>query len=66
MLNNGKSDLDYLVNTLHPKFLVLMHVPPHNYPEWSDKVNQLKTYFPNIILFKNCMETFDFSLDMKN
>lgn len=56
MLNEGKSDLDYLRKTLNPRYLVLMHVPPSLNDEWAEKVGQLKADFPNIILFGNSLE----------
>lgn len=57
MLNEGRSDLDYLIKTLSPQYLVLMHVPPGFNEKWSEKVEQLKPAFPNIVLFRNSLES---------
>jgi L-ascorbate metabolism protein UlaG (beta-lactamase superfamily) len=57
MLNEGKSALDYITKILNPKYIILMHLPPTHYKEWSDKTNQLKQSFPNIILFNNSLES---------
>ncbi len=56
MLSEGKSDLDYLKQTLNPRYIVLMHVPPSLHDEWAKKLEQLKPFFPNIILFNNTLE----------
>jgi L-ascorbate metabolism protein UlaG (beta-lactamase superfamily) len=57
MLHEGKTDLDYLVKTLNPKYIVIMHLPPSFYKEWSEKIAQLKQVFPNITLFNNSLES---------
>jgi hypothetical protein len=57
LLTNGKPSLEYLVKTLNPKYIVVMHVPPSLYEDWSNKVALLKPVFPNIILFRNELET---------
>jgi len=56
MLNDGKSDLDYIRKTLNPKQIIIMHLPPSLYKEWSVKIDQLKQSFPNITLFNNSLE----------
>lgn len=56
LLNEGKTDLDFLRKTLNPKYIIVMHVPPNIYDEWAAKVRQLQQTFPNIILFKNILE----------
>jgi L-ascorbate metabolism protein UlaG (beta-lactamase superfamily) len=56
LLNDGKPDLEYLLKTLNPKYIVVMHVPPSQYEDWSKKVEQLKPVFQNIILFKDELE----------
>jgi L-ascorbate metabolism protein UlaG (beta-lactamase superfamily) len=56
LLNDGKPALEYLVKTLNPKYIVVMHVPQSLYEDWSNKVGQLKPVFPNIILFKDVLE----------
>ncbi|MDP4270594.1 MAG: MBL fold metallo-hydrolase [Bacteroidota bacterium] len=56
LLNNGKADLDYLKKTINPRHIVVMHMPPSLYGEWSKKVEQLKQTFPEITLFKDALE----------
>lgn len=56
LLNDGKPALDYLVKTLNPKYIVVMHVPPSIYDVWFNKVVQFKQIFPNIILFRNSLD----------
>jgi L-ascorbate metabolism protein UlaG (beta-lactamase superfamily) len=56
LLNEGKTDLDYLRITLNPQYIVVMHVPPSLYGVWTEKIEQLKQTFPNIVLFKNILE----------
>jgi len=56
LLNGGKVDLDYLRKTISPRYIVVMHVPPSRYGEWSKKVEQLKQTFPEIILLKDLLE----------
>jgi L-ascorbate metabolism protein UlaG (beta-lactamase superfamily) len=54
---SNESDLDYMVQTLHPKIIVAMHVPPkHNEEVWA-KIEKLKSRFPNILYFKNSMDS---------
>jgi L-ascorbate metabolism protein UlaG (beta-lactamase superfamily) len=53
---SGLSDLEYILSTLNPKYIVIMHVPPGLNDEWTVKVEELKKRFPNIIFFKNSME----------
>ena len=57
LLNDGKADLDYLRKTLNQKYIVVMHVPPSMYREWSEKVNQLKSFGSTILLFRNSLDT---------
>jgi L-ascorbate metabolism protein UlaG (beta-lactamase superfamily) len=57
MLVGEKQDFKYLVKTLNPKYIVVMHVPPTKYDEISQKIEQLKSAFPNIIMFKNPLES---------
>jgi L-ascorbate metabolism protein UlaG (beta-lactamase superfamily) len=56
LLNEGKTDLNFLIKTLNPKHIVVMHVPPSIYDIWANKVGQLKQIFPNIILFKKSLD----------
>lgn len=59
---SGKPDLDYVISTLHPKHIVLMHVPPRLNEEWTAKVEKLRTEFPNIMFFKNSMDSQTISI----
>ncbi|HLP05992.1 MAG TPA: hypothetical protein VK152_11245 [Paludibacter sp.] len=56
LLNNGRVDLDYLKKTINPRHIIVMHLPPSLYGEWSMKVEQLKQDFPGLILFKDALE----------
>jgi len=62
LFESGSSDLDYVLATLHPKHIVVMHVPPSKIEELSPKIEQLKTKFPNIIFFKNSMDSQTISI----
>jgi len=56
-LLNDRTGLDYLIKTLNPRHIVVMHVPPSLNEIWRGKVEELKKIFPNIILFKNALDT---------
>jgi len=56
LLKSGVSDLDYMIRILHPKNIVVMHIPPKMYDDWSLKIENYKKEFPNIMFFKNPME----------
>lgn len=56
-LLDSESDLDYVLNLLHPKYIVVMHVQPNEEEAWADKVEKLKTSFPNILYFRNPMDS---------
>jgi hypothetical protein len=43
-----------------------MHVPPSKLEEWTTKIEQLKTKFANIILFKNPMDSQTISIAGSN
>jgi hypothetical protein len=49
--------LGYLRKTLNTKYIVAMYVPPSLYREWSEKVNPLKSFDSNILLFRNSFDT---------
>jgi L-ascorbate metabolism protein UlaG (beta-lactamase superfamily) len=57
LFDSGASDLDYIKTTINPKYIVLTHIPPSKIVEWTAKVEQLKARFPNIIFFKNSMDS---------
>lgn len=57
MLNNGTSDLEYLLQTLHPRYLIVMHIPPSMSDKWATKAEKLRTVFPNLIVFGKELET---------
>jgi L-ascorbate metabolism protein UlaG (beta-lactamase superfamily) len=56
LFENGETDLDFILKTLNPKAIVLMHIPPRKMEEWTKKYGELKTKFANIYLFKQSME----------
>ncbi|MGD8779411.1 MAG: MBL fold metallo-hydrolase [Ignavibacteria bacterium] len=56
-LLNEASDLDFIVNTLSPKYIVIMHVPPSKAEEWTNKTEELQSKFENILFFKNSMDS---------
>lgn len=57
LLESGEADLEFILNTLHPKYIVVMHVKPNEYEEWDIKVSKLKTKFPNILFLKKPMDS---------
>ena len=57
LFESGASDLDYIINNLNPKFIVMMHVPPGQNEKWSVKAEKLKVKFPNMIFFKKPMDS---------
>jgi L-ascorbate metabolism protein UlaG (beta-lactamase superfamily) len=57
LFESGVSDLDYILSVLHPRYIVIMHLPPSIDKEWSVKVDQLKKSYPNIILFNHLMNS---------
>jgi L-ascorbate metabolism protein UlaG (beta-lactamase superfamily) len=59
---SGKTDLDYIIQTLNPRYIIVMHVPPSQMDEWLNKVDELKKFFPNIQLFKNPGEIMNLNL----
>ncbi len=63
LFESGASDLDYVVKTLHPKYIVVMHVPSRKIEEWSAKIEQLKARYPNILFFKNSMDSYTINLE---
>lgn len=63
MLKNGKADIDYLKKTINPKHIVIMHVWKGAYEEWSQKIEELKKYFPNLWFPKVEMETKTYNID---
>jgi L-ascorbate metabolism protein UlaG (beta-lactamase superfamily) len=56
IFNSGAPDLEYILSTLNPEYIVIMHAPPGLNGEWTVKVEELKKRFPNIIFFKNSMD----------
>jgi L-ascorbate metabolism protein UlaG (beta-lactamase superfamily) len=57
LFDSGKTDLDYVVKTLNPRYIVVMHVPPRMMDEWTEKIAELRRYFPNILLFRNSLDS---------
>jgi len=67
LFESGMPDLDYVVSTLHPKCIVVMHVPPDSNEACATRIEQFKTRFPNIILLKNSMDSQSIDISgMKN
>jgi L-ascorbate metabolism protein UlaG (beta-lactamase superfamily) len=62
LFESGLSDLEYIVTTLHPKYIVVMHVSPGQIEECTAKVEQFKTRFPNIIFLKHPLDSKTISL----
>lgn len=56
-LLDSESGLDYVLNLLHPKYIVAMHVQPKEEEACVDKIKKLKTRFPNIMFFRNPMDS---------
>lgn len=63
LLDSGESDTDYVIKMLNPKYIVLMHIPPSFLAEWAKKIDQLKMKYPNIIFFKNSMDSQTLYID---
>lgn len=47
---NTEDDLKYIISTLHPKKIVIMHVPLYLAKEWKNRTEELKEYFPELYL----------------
>ena len=62
LFESGASDVDYLVETLNPKYIIVMHIPQRNIEEWPAKIEQLKARFPNILFFKKALDSKTISL----
>jgi L-ascorbate metabolism protein UlaG (beta-lactamase superfamily) len=63
---NGETDLSYIIETLYPKYIVVMHLPPSYMAEWTPKIEKLRTKFPNFLLFTKEGETQTLSIDTSN
>ena len=57
LLKDGNSDLEYIRKTLNPQYIVVTHVPPSANKEWSEKVEQMKKSFPNLLFFTDAMQS---------
>lgn len=57
LFQNGLSDLNYIIDAFRPKYIVLTHIPPLQMDDWAQKMEELKTRFPNVLFFRNSMET---------
>lgn len=57
LFNKGVFDLNYIFDTLNPAYIVIMHVPPSKVEEWTNRTEQLKIKFKNILFFKNSMDS---------
>ncbi|WP_071146232.1 MBL fold metallo-hydrolase [Bacteroides ihuae] len=47
---NTEDNLKYIISTLHPKKIVIMHVPLYLTKEWKSKTEELKKSFPELYL----------------
>jgi len=57
LFESDEKDLDLVVSTLHPKYIVVMHVPSENIKTCEAKIENLKNTFPDIVFLKNRMES---------
>ncbi|MBP1613015.1 MAG: fold metallo-hydrolase [Bacteroidetes bacterium] len=56
-------DLQYIVSTLHPKKIIVMHVPLYLTKEWKSKTEELKKSFPELYLLNKSDSFKKFLLD---
>lgn len=56
-------DLQYIVSTLHPKKIIVMHVPLYLAKEWKSKTEELKKSFPELYLLSKSVSFKKFLLD---
>lgn len=57
LFESGTPALDYIVKTLNPKYIVLMHMPTNIVNDWNPKIAELKSKFNNILMFTDSMES---------
>ena len=57
LFNSGVEDLNYILKTLNPKYIVIMHVPLKKIESTMLKIEELKNRYPNILFFKNSLDT---------
>jgi L-ascorbate metabolism protein UlaG (beta-lactamase superfamily) len=57
LFESDEKDLDLIVSTLHPLYIVVMHVPAENIKTSEAKIEKLKSTFPDIVFLKNRMES---------
>ena len=62
LFKSGVPDLEYILKTLHPEYIVLMHILPAEAEEWSAKIKKLKMIFPDILLFNNSLDSQTISM----
>ncbi len=62
-LIKDESDLEFILTTLNPRYIVIMHVPPADNNKWQSSIEKLKKRFANIVFFKNSMDTQNFNLN---
>jgi L-ascorbate metabolism protein UlaG (beta-lactamase superfamily) len=60
LLNQGDADLEFILKTLHPTQIVLMHIPPKMNELWKSNIERMKTKFPDIHFFAEPMTTQTF------
>ena len=57
LLKSGETDLKYILDILHPACIVVMHVPPGREEVWAAKTEQLRKVFPDILYFRNSLDS---------
>lgn len=62
LFESGVSDLDYIMATIHPKNIVVMHVPRDQKEESAAKIEQLRARSPNIVWLKSSMDSTTISI----
>ena len=63
LLYQGDADLELILKTLHPKQIVLMHIPPKKIELWKANIEKMKVKFPDIRFFAVPMETQTFHFE---
>ena len=56
ILEANAADLQRVLDVLHPRYIVPMHIPPTEMAKWQAKLPELKKRFPNILFFSQSME----------
>jgi L-ascorbate metabolism protein UlaG (beta-lactamase superfamily) len=62
LFESGESDLDYIVRTIHPKHIVVMHVPADQIEACAAKIDEMKTRFPHIDWLRHSLDSTTISV----